>query len=102
MTSSIRILPRAHFHKGAHDQSNHFVEKTVAIELDGQTRTSLPDTQRINCADRAFFLFAAIRSEAGKIMSADEMFGRPLQNFEIDWACDVPGPTIFKWRQNRG
>src|SRR5437868_628939 len=82
-------------------QSDHLVEKTVTIEVDCHARTFLPDPYRMNCADRAFFRFAAIGSEGGKIMRADKMFGCRSQNLEIERARDVPCTTIFEWRQNR-
>src|SRR6266487_3278143 len=55
----------------------------------------------MNCADCAFLCFAAIGSEAGKIMRAGEMVCCPLQNIEIERARNLPGTAVFKWRQNR-
>src|SRR6266404_5652837 len=70
----------AHFveralHQHAHHQSNHLVEEAIAVELDRDAGTFLSDTHRINCADRALFGLSPIRSEIGKIMSANKMFG---------------------------
>ena len=70
----------AHFakralHQHAHHQPNHLVEEAIAVELDRDARTVLSDTHRINCADRASFGLSPIRSETGKIMNANKMFG---------------------------
>src|SRR5439155_22361049 len=63
------------FHQRADHQPNHLVEEAIAVELDRDAGTVLSDTHRINCADRASFGLSTIRSEAGKIMSANKMFG---------------------------
>ena len=52
----------------------------------------------MNCADCAFLCFAAIGSEASKIMRAGEMVCCPLQNIEIERARNVPGTTVFERR----
>src|SRR6266481_5651003 len=89
------------FHKRTDDQSNHLVKETIAIEFDRDTRTFLPDAHRINCADRILFRLAAIRSEAGEIVRAHEMFGSRFECSEIERARDMPGAAMFEWRQNR-
>src|SRR6266702_6107686 len=45
------------------------------VELNHDARTILSDMYRIHCADRASFGLSPIRSETGKIMSANKMFG---------------------------
>jgi hypothetical protein len=62
------------FHQCAYHQPNHLVEETLAIELDPDTRTVLPDTHGINAADCSLVGFAAIGRKTAKVMSANEMF----------------------------
>ena len=88
------------FDERTNDQSNHLVEKAVAVEIEHYTRPTAAHAHRVNCPNRALLSFPAISSEAGKIMSANEVLGRCFQKFDIKWACDMPGAAIFEWRQH--
>jgi hypothetical protein len=62
--------------------ANH-LEETVTIELNRDAGTALPHAHRINWADCTPFRLATISGEAGKIMSADEIFRCRFQNLQI-------------------
>src|SRR5450759_1893738 len=59
------------------------------------------DLHGINRAHRAVFRLATSRGESIKIVSADEMVCRSLQNLEIKRRGYLPDSPVLKGRQHR-
>src|SRR2546426_10924962 len=76
----------------ADNQADHLVEKSIAIEIDRQARTPPADGNRVNRSDSVFLHLAAIGGESGKIMPADESVSSGLDDRQINWSTNMPGP----------
>src|SRR5207302_75905 len=95
----VHVMESDAYHRADH-QANHFVKKTIARDIDADTRSVPPHANRLNCAGRVSFFFAAVRCEGGKLVATDKFLSGSFQKIDIQRGGNVPRASELKRRQD--
>ena len=88
-------------HDRADHQAYHFLEETVALELDQGNRRRPLESDPANCAGRGGHRVTSIRREAGKVVRAGKELGAGAQGAVVESTGHMPGAPELERRKHR-
>src|ERR1700682_5958316 len=96
----MRSLSHTDLNKGADHHPHHLIKKAVALELDGNQRTGIPDANSVHRANGVRDRSAAVGRERMEVVSSSEGLRRGGHDTAIERAANMPGAAGFERRQH--